>query len=132
MIVLTNPNEQTVQPGEAIVFTQIVERESCCPGLSPAGTSVKLSKGTQHRIDFNVNISGAAGTTPTLAVALGGEPIVWTTMVATEPVDGRVQNLGIGFPLKQGCCDFDRVSVINTGTAEVVIAAYPMLAIDKR
>lgn len=132
MIVLTNPDAQVVQPGQAVLFTQIAEKEACCPGISPSGASVKLSKGTQHRIDFNANVNGAAGTQANLSVALGGEAIPWTRMTATIEAATDVYNVGIGFPLKQCCCDFDRVSVINSGSTAVNVGAYPMLAIDKR
>ena len=132
MIVLTNPAAQTVQPGQAVLFTQIAEKEACCPGISPSGASVKLSASTQHRIDFNANVNGAAGTQANLAVALGGEAIPWTRMVATIEAATDVYNVGVSFPLKQCCTDFDRVSVINAGTTAVNISAYPMLAIDKR
>ena len=53
-------------------------------------------------------------------------------MVATIVTDTDVHNIGIGFPLKQCCTDFDRVSIINTGSTAINVSAYPMLAIDKR
>lgn len=132
MIVLTNPNAQVVQPGNPILFTKIAEKEACCPCVSPSGASVKLSASSQHRIDFNADVNGAAGTQANLAVALCGEAIPWTTMVATIVADTDVHNVGIGFPLKQCCTDFDRVSIINTGSTAINVSAYPMLAIDKR
>ena len=132
MIVLTNPAAQVVQPGQPVLFTQVAEKDACCPCVSPNGASVKLNKNTQHRIDFNANVSGDANTQANLAIALGGEAIPWTRMTATIDAATDVYNVGIGFPLKQCCCDFDRVSVINAGTTAVNVGAYPMLAIDKR
>lgn len=132
MIVLTTPVAQVVQPGQTVLFTQVAEQEACCPCISPNGASVKLNKSNQHRIDFNANVGGAAGTQANLAIALGGEAIPWTVMTATIEAATDVYNVGISFPLKQCCCDFDRVSVINTGTTPVNISAYPMLAVDKR
>lgn len=93
---------------------------------------MKLSASSQHRIDFNANVNGAAGTQANLAVALGGEAIPWTAMIATINEATDVYNVGIGFPLKQCCTDFDRVSVINIGSTAINVSAYPMLAIDKR
>ena len=132
MIVLTNPAAQVVQPGQPVLFTHVAEKETCCPCTSPNGASVKLNKSTKHRIDFNANVGGDANTQANLAIALGGEAIPWTHMTATIEAATDVHTVGIGFPLKQCCGAFDRVSVINVGTTAVNVGAYPILAIDKR
>lgn len=131
MIVLTNTAAQTVQPGQAVLFNQVAEKSDvCCAGLSPSGSSVKLAKG-KHLVSFKANVGGAAGTQANLAVALGGEAIPFTTMVATIEAATDIYNVGVTFPLKECCCDFDRISVINTGSTAVTVSANPMLAVDK-
>lgn len=45
--------------------------------------------------------------------------------------DSAKGQVSICLPVFNSCCDYDRVTVVNTGTTDIVISANPMLAISK-
>lgn len=130
MVVLTNTEEQEVQPNQALVFNRVVAKSKgcCCKGLSPSGSSVKLSRG-DHYVILNANVGGAAGTQANLALALGNEVIPWTTRTVTITEATDIFPVSGVFPIDQCCCDFDRVSIVNTGTTPITVVANPTLAV---
>lgn len=74
--------------------------------------------------------SGAPGTQPNLAIAVDGEPLPETTMVATAALDTDVYNVHASTKF---CSRFNgaSVTVVNTGTTPVTLAANPALVIKR-
>ena len=84
------------------------------------------------RVSFHANVTGATAATPVqLALALGGDVMPETTMIFTPETANTVGQVSICLPVFNSCCDYDRVTVVNTGTTDIVISANPMLAISK-
>ena len=52
-------------------------------------------------------------------------------MIFTPETANTVGQVSICLPVFNSCCDYDRVTVVNTGTTDIVISANPMLAISK-
>lgn len=68
--------------------------------------------------------SGAvAGTPVQLAFQLGGATMPETTMVATPGAANASNNVATSTLIKNCCGDYDRITVTNTGTADVTVAA---------
>ena len=117
MIKLTNTTEQTVATGAALTFNSVLANTNCSTCHRKGTGSVKLNRSGAYMVSFHANVTGATAATPVqLALALGGDVMPETT---------------ICLPVFNSCCDYDRVTVVNTGTTDIVISANPMLAISK-
>lgn len=129
MIKLTNTTEQTVATGAALTFNANTNCSTC----HRKGTgSVKLNRSGAYMVSFHANVTGATAATPVqLALALGGDVMPETTMIFTPETANTVGQVSICLPVFNSCCDYDRVTVVNTGTTDIVISANPMLAISK-
>lgn len=137
MIVLTNSVAQTVAPGAAVTFDKLVTHTGCGRGEcwdSRAPRSVKLTgHGGAYRVEFSGNIASAtAGTPVQLAIALGERALPETVMVSTPSAANAFNNVSTGTDVKNDCCDFDRISVVNTGTTPVLLSANMNLRIARR
>ena len=104
-----------------------------CSTCHRKGTgSVKLNRSGAYMVSFHANVTGATAATPVqLALALGGDVMPETTMIFTPETANTVGQVSICLPVFNSCCDYDRVTVVNTGTTDIVISANPMLAISK-
>lgn len=107
MILLTAIAEQTVAPGAAVVFdAEIIGRRR--------GRGVCLGAGT-HLIHFGGNVAGTAPVSFTVYV--GGEALPETVMLSNVAAE---QNVSVTTAVK--ACGCERVTVVNTGTADATIA----------
>lgn len=133
MIELTNSAAQTVQPGAAVTFDTVMLHTGCGECFTKGIPSVKLRAiGGTYKIDFTGNVSGTAANTPVqLAVALGSVAIPATVGVSTPAAENAFNNIAIGTYAKNVCCDLNRVSIVNTGTVPVLLAANMNLRIAR-
>lgn len=133
MIELTNSAAQTVQPGAAVTFDTVMLHTGCGECFTKGIPSVKLRAiGGTYKIDFTGNVSGTAADTPVqLAVALGGVAIPATVAVSTPAAENAFNNIAIGTYVKNTCGDLNRVSIVNTGTVPVLLAANMNLRIAR-
>lgn len=134
MIVLSNSVAQTVAPGAAVTFDTVKFRSGCGECFDKRiPTSVKLTgRGGSYRVEFSGNISGtAAGTPVQLAIAFGGSALPETVMVSTPSAANAFNNVGTGTDVRNDCCDFDRITVVNSGTVPVLLSANMNLRITR-
>ena len=131
MMRLTNTAEQTVTTGNSVLFNNV--SKTGCSECHRLGTgSVKMCRRSNYDIYFKANVTGAtAGTAVTLALALNGEVVPNTAMVYTPATANAVGEVSISYPMYNGCCDYDRVSVVNTGTEDVIISANPLFVVRR-
>ena len=124
MIVLSNTTDQVVQPGQAITFNTVVLHTGNGECHRPGTSSVKMKANGIYVASFsaNIGVSGAAGIAQ-IAMAIGGEVLPESTMISNTIADGNLNNVAKEIPIKNCCCDYDRLTVINTGTTSVTIAA---------
>lgn len=125
MIELSNSAEVTVAPGAAVPFDRVLLNSGCRECFNRmVPTSVKLRGKGIYDIEFHGNVtSTTAGDALVLSVAVGGSPLVQTTMNATPAAAGTLVNVSAGTYLRNCCCDLDRISVVNTGTTPLTLAA---------
>lgn len=129
MIVLSNTTAQTIRPGAAATF-DVVKLHTGCGEFHRTGSgSVHLRAGL-YAFDFTGNVGGAAGTQPNLAIAVDGEPLPETTMTATTALGTDVYNVHSSTKF---CSRFNgaSVTVVNTGTTPVTLAANPALVVKR-
>lgn len=133
MIELSNTAAQTVQPGQVVTFNQVKLHTGCGECYRDGTNSVKLRSNGTYEVQFSGNISGtAAGVPVQLAIALGGAALPETVMVSTPAVANDYNNVATGTYVKNCCCDFDRITVMNTGTVPVNLSANMNLRIARK
>lgn len=130
MMVLSNVSEQVIPVGGAITFNTIVVRSGndCCHRSNTP--SVRLSQNGNYAVSFNGNVSAAAATTMVnLAIKLGDSILPETTMTSTT-VAASDFNIVSASTLVHICCDgYNSITIVNTGTVPVTIAANSSLCV---
>lgn len=129
MIVLSNTTAQTIQSGAAATF-DVVKIHTGCGEFHRAGSgSVRLRAGL-YAFEFTGNVGGAAGTQPNLAIAVDGDPLPETTMAETVALATDVHNVHASTKF---CNRFggSTVTVVNTGSTPVELAANPALVVKR-
>lgn len=133
MIVLSNTIEQTIQPGQSLIFDEVILKAGCCECHRKNTGSVKLRSNGIYSIGFSGNIGGeTAATAVQLAISVGGSPLLETTMISVPAAIADRNNVSTETRYRNCCGDYDRVSVTNTGTVPVIVAANSSLVIDRR
>ena len=132
MIVLSNTSPQTLAPGASITFNSVVLHTGCAECHRAGTGSVKLRCNGIYEANFAANIGGAAANAPVqLSLAIGGQVLPETTMIATPATANALNNVATATAIKNCCGDFDRVTVTNNGTNPVTVGANPVLFIKR-
>lgn len=132
MIVLSNSQQQTLLPGQALTF-DIVKLHSGCGECHREGSStVKMKCSGIYELVFHANIGATVVGPVQLALQVGGETLLETTMISTAAAVGDLNNVGAETRVRNCCGDYDRVTVVNTGTGDVVVGANAALVVGRR
>lgn len=132
MIVLSNSTEQTLTPGQSITF-DLVKLHTGCGECHRTGTSsVKLRCNGVYDVSFAGNIGGTVAGPLQLVIELDGDPLTETTMISTPSAVGDLNNVARGTYVRNYCGDYDRITVTNNGTSDVVVGANSVLKIGRR
>lgn len=133
MISLSNTSAQTITSGQNITFDTVLSKTGCAECHRQGTGSVKLcAKNAIYEVDFSANITNSSATNPVqLAIALGGDVLSATTMIFTPAASGSIGQVSITIPVRNNCCDYDRITVVNNGTADVTVSANPILSIRR-
>lgn len=124
MIELRNSVAQVVQPGAAVTLDTVIAQTGCGEYHRPGSNSVKLRRNAVYEVEFSGNISGdTAGTPVQLAIAIGGQALAETVMVSTPSVANAFNNVSTGTYIGNCDIDFDRITVVNSGTVPVILSA---------
>ena len=123
MILLSNSTTQTVQPGEAITFDLERFKSGCCECHRQGSSAIKLKKCGVYELMFTGNVGGAAVGTVQLQMEAGGEVLPETTIIVTEDTVGSLDNVAAHTLFRNCCGDYDRITIVNTGTVAAVIDA---------
>lgn len=132
MIQVSNLNAQALNPGQALTFNAVPFKSGSCQCFNPQlPTSVKLCQKGVYRVTFNGNITGAAGASLQLAIALEGQPFSTTAMQAVPAAEGDLVNVSAATLVRNCCCDIDRISVVNSGGVALTVAPNAVLIIER-
>lgn len=133
MIELSNTTEQTLQPGQSITFNDVIVSTGCGECHRRNTSSIKMRANGIYAVTFSGNIGGTVAATPVqIAITLGGTPLLETTMISVPVAITDRNNVSTSTRVKNCCGDYDRVSVTNTGTTPVVIAANSSFIVERR
>lgn len=133
MISLSNTTVQTIPAGQSLTFNTTLMKTGCAECHRKGTGSVKLcAKCGIYQVYFSANVTGAtAGDVIQLALAIGGDVIPASTMIYTAATANAVGEVSKVLPVSNTCCDYDRITVANTGTTEAIIEANPILFIKR-
>lgn len=133
MISLSNSTTQAVAAGSSITF-DVVNLKTGCAECHRANTaSVKLcARPAIYEVHFSANVTNASGTDAVqLALQLSGDTLPDTLMVSTPSAAGAVNNISVTTLIRNNCCDYDRVTVTNTGTSTISVSPNATLFVKR-
>ena len=124
MIELSNTAAQTLQPGQSLTFDTVILRSGCGEAHRKSSGIVTLrANRATYEAHFAANVTGTAAGPVQLAIALDGEPLPETTMIASVATAGDLDNVATATLVRTGCGCCSRLSVVNSGTAPVTVGA---------
>ena len=123
MILLSNSATQTIQPGEAMTFDLEKIKTGCSECHRQGSSAIKLRKCGIYELMFTGNVGGAAVGMVQLQMEAGGEVLPETTIIVTEDTVGSLNNVAAHTFFKNCCGDYDRITLVNTGTIAAVVDA---------
>lgn len=131
MLQLSNSTAQTLQPGQALVFDNVVLRCNCSKACfnKQAPNVVKLCSRGDYDVTYHANITGAAAAELQLAIALSNYPSPQTFMNAVPAAEGDLVNVSAELPIRNCCCDLNRLAIVNSGATPVTVAAGSSLVV---
>lgn len=132
MIVLSNSTEQTLLPGQSITFDTVKLHSGCGECHRPGSSAVKMRCQGIYEIAFSGNIGGTVAGPVQLSIEVGGEVLTETTMISTAGAVGDLNNVSTETRVRNCCGDYDKVTVTNTGTSDVVVGANSALVVGRR
>lgn len=132
MIRTTNTTEQTLQPGASLVMQLESKSRRGCECFMNNSESVKLMASGTYEVSWGGNIGGeTAATQVQVSIALGGSAVNGGTMTSTPAAVADRNSVSRRLLISNCCGDYDRVSIKNTGTVPVIIAAGSTLDINR-
>lgn len=132
MIELSNTTAQTLAAGQAITFDKVLLKTGCAECHRANTSSVKLCSRGTYVVSFGGNIGTDAATTAVqLSIQLGGDTIIGSTMISETAAVGDLNAVAKTVPVRNCCCDYDRITVVNTGTTAVTVGANSTLFIRR-
>lgn len=132
MIVLSNTNAQTLEPGDSITFNLVTLHTGNGECHRANTKSVKLRQFGIYDVSFNGNVNvNTNGGQANLAVQAGGETLPETTMTSTSSTAGQINNIAARTKFKNCCCDYDRLTVTNIGTTTVIVSASSSFVVSR-
>lgn len=132
MIELSNTTAQTIAPGQPLTFDSVLLRSGISESHRPNSSIVTLkAKCSIYEVHFAANIAGTAAGPIQLSIALDGEPLAETTMIATPAAAGDATNVATATLIRTDCNCCGRVTVVNTGVSDVIVSPNPALFVKR-
>lgn len=132
MILLSNSAQQTIPAGESLTFDTTIIKMGCSECHRENSASIRMRCNGVYRVTFSGNVTGeAADVEVQLSLRLGGETLPETQMRSTPGSASAFNNVSTTTAIKNGCVDYNRVTVTNTGTVPIIVGANSALLIEK-
>lgn len=122
MIVVSNLTDQTLQPGQSLVFDRLVQKSGNGECFRLGSNFIKL-RGKLYELSFSGNIGGVAQGPAQVSIQVGGSTLTETTAISQTAAAGDLNSVSKDTAYGNCCCDFDRVTITNTGTAAITVGA---------
>lgn len=132
MISLRNSAAQTLAAGQTLTFDTVVFHSGRGECYRKGTGSVKMCSNGVYEVNFNANIaSTTAGDVVQLSIETGGEVVNGSTMISSPTAADAYNEVSIDIPIANCCCDYDRITIVNTGTTNVTVAANAQLFVKR-
>lgn len=132
MVVLSNTTEQTLQPGQSIVFDKLITSDNSCGECARSGGPIGLRGGGIYEVSFGANVTGATAAEPVeLSITMGGAALPETEAIYTPAAANAVGNIGKTTYVKTCCGLNNQVSVTNTGLNPIIVSPNAVIAVNK-
>ena len=137
MIEVSNTAAVALAVGQALPFNNVIWKSGCAESFRGGSSQVRIGAGV-YELTFHGNVSGpTAATAVQLNIAIDGAALPETTMISTPTVAGDLNNVSAGTKVgnQSTCCNPCpgnlSVSVVNTGTTPITIAANSVLSVKR-
>lgn len=132
MIKLTNLTAQTIQPGQSVTFSTIMRKSGCAECFRLGTDSVKLCKRpATYEAYFQANVTTQTAGIAQLSFALAGDTLPESTVVRQITTANAFDSISLQDVISVNCCDFDQITVTNTGILPVVISTNPLFYVKR-
>lgn len=122
MIEVSTSENQTLAPGQSLIFDRTIIRTGKCECHRANSPAVKMCSKGCYAIYFDANVTGdTADTTVFLTVYAGGEPLPETLMASTPSAANTPNHVSTTTRVCNCCGDYSRVTVVNSGTTPIVV-----------
>lgn len=126
MLAVYTSAEQTVEPGQSVVFDRKSISTGCGEklGAYPLNAVPAMAHCGVYLIGFNANVGGSTAAAPVeLTVSVDGIAYPNAVINSTPAAVGDLNHVSGVWPVQNcgGCCG--RVTLVNTGDNPIVIAA---------
>ena len=132
MIELSNTTAQTLDPGQSITFDNVILHTGNGECHRPGSSAVKMRCHGIYAVALSGNITSNVAGAVQLSIEVGGEVLPETTMISTPAAVGDINNVATQTRVKNCCCDYDKITVTNTGTTDVVVEPNASLIVERR
>lgn len=124
MIQVATTTEQTIPAGQSVTFDAVVVK-TCCSETHRTGSGIVTMTANcrNYKVEAHANVSSAEAGQVQLQITLDGEPLQNGLMYSTVTTAGSFNSVSSGIIVRNGQCCCSRVSVRNTGTTPVTVAA---------
>lgn len=121
MILLTNTEAQTVEPGATVLLDTVIFQTGSgeCHRRGSGGVSMR-AKGI-YEVHFSANLGGVAAGDAELTITVGGEALPETEMDTVTAAAGDLENVATMTAIRNCCVGYERIAVTNTGAAAVTV-----------
>ena len=122
--------QQTVEPNQVVLFTNVAVRGNCSI-MHRSGSGLVTLRGlttcqprARFRVSFGANIAVPTGGTVgpiSVAIAIDGEPVASTRMIVTPAAVEEFFNISrdVNIDVPAGCCT--QISVENTSEDDILV-----------
>lgn len=133
MISLSNSTTQTLTSGASLTFDTVNLKSGCAECHRNNTASVKLcAKQAIYEVHFSGNVTNATGADAVqLSLQLSGDTLTDTTMISTPSAAGSINNVNTTTLIRNNCCDYDRITVTNTGTSSITVEANAVIFVKR-
>ncbi len=131
MISLSNTAAQTLTPGQSLIFDNVIVKSGCAECHRANTSSIKFCARNAkaiYEVHFSGNVTNGTAAAPVqLSLALSGDVLPGTTMISTPSAANAVNNVSTSAVVRNNCCDYDRITVTNTGTSDITVSPGAMI-----
>lgn len=132
MTIVTNTTAQTLTAGQSVVFDSVIRHCGNGECFRTNMSSIKLKGTGLYDVSFSANVTNTAAGAVQLSLQLGGGTLPETTAISTPAAVGDINNISRGTTVMNCCGDFDRITLTNTGTADIVVEPNSVVTVIRR